>query len=63
LTDNIFVATISETSENGSSLILPGSTTPTQKTYKRLASSTVAEGDRVLCVNTSGTIVILDKII
>ena len=48
---------------DGVLLILPGQTTPTQKGAKRLASATVAAGDRVLCVRTYGTIVVLDKIV
>lgn len=60
---NIFPAEVSGIAADGVLLILPGQTTPTQKGAKRLASASVAAGDRVLCVRTSGTIVVLGKLV
>ena len=61
--EQIFTAQAAAVTADGVLLILPGQTTPTQKGAKRLASASVAAGDRVLCVRTSGTIVVLDKIV
>ena len=57
------VATVADVNAAGVTLILPGQTTATQKRYKRLASATVANGEAVLCVRVSGTIVVLGKIV
>jgi co-chaperonin GroES (HSP10) len=40
-----------------------GEDEPSQKTYKRLASYTFTNGDRVLLAKVSGTYVILGKIV
>ena len=56
-------ASVDSVDTDGVTLLLTGQTTPTQKKYKRLASASVAAGDRVLCVRTSGTIIVLDKIV
>jgi hypothetical protein len=63
LNDSIFIATIASVESDGASLILPGTTTPTQKHYRRLASASFVVGDRVLCYRVSGTIIIDDKIV
>ena len=48
----------------GITLILPGASSASQKKYKRLAcAGSIAAGDLVLCVKTSGTWVVLDKIV
>lgn len=62
-TEKLIVATVADVSAAGTSLILPGQTEATQKKYKRLASASVAQGDAVLCVRISGTIVVLGKIV
>jgi hypothetical protein len=54
---------VADVNASGATLILPDMTTPTNARHKRLASANIAAGDRVLCVKTSGTIVILDKIV
>lgn len=59
----IFTATAAEITAEGVTLILPGQTEATRKAYRRLASASVAAGDRVLCARDSGTIVVLDKIV
>ena len=59
----IFTATAAEITAEGVTLILPGQTQATRKPYRRLASASVAAGDRVLCARDSGTIVVLDKIV
>jgi hypothetical protein len=63
LNDDLFIASVASIESGGASLLLPGTTTPTQKLYKRLASASIAAGDRVLCCHVSGTILILDKIV
>jgi hypothetical protein len=63
LNDDIFIATVASVESDGTTLILPGTTTPTQKHYKRLASASFAAGDRVLCYRVSGSIIIDDKIV
>lgn len=60
--NNIFTATVGEVTAEGVTLILPGQTQPTQKAYKRLSSATVSAGAQVLCIRTSGTIVVLGPI-
>lgn len=59
----IFTAQAVDVTAEGVTLILPGSTQATQKHYRRLASASVAAGDRVLCARDSGTIVVLGKIV
>lgn len=59
----MITATVGSVEEDGVTLVLPGQTTATRKAYPRLASATIARGDRVLCVRTSGTIVVLGKIV
>lgn len=61
--NQIFTAVAAEITAEGVTLILPGQTEATHKAYKRLASATVAAGDRVLCARDSGTIVVLGKIV
>lgn len=61
--DQVFTAQAAAVTADGVTLILPGQTTPTRKGAKRLASASVAAGDQVLCVRTSGTIVVLGKIV
>lgn len=63
MTDEHVLAVVADVNANGATLILPDMTTPTNARHKRLASANIAAGDRVLCVKTSGTIVILDKIV
>ena len=57
------LAVVADVNASGATLILPGMTTPTNARHKRLASASIAAGDRVLCVKTSGAIIILDKIV
>ena len=59
----IFTAQAAAVTSEGVTLILPGQTQPTRIPHRRLASATVAAGDRVLCARDSGTIVVLDKIV
>lgn len=59
----MITATVGSVEADGVTLVLPGQTAATRKSYPRLASATIAQGDRVLCVRTSGTIVVLDKIV
>ena len=40
-----------------------GEDTPSQKTYKRLGSYTITDGDRVLLARLSGSYIILGKVI
>ena len=61
--NDVFTATAASVGAEGVTLILPEQTQPTTKPYKRLASVSVAAGDRVLCARDSGTIVVLGKII
>lgn len=60
--NDVFTATAASVGAEGVTLILPGQTQPTQKTYKRLASANVSAGAQVLCIRTSGTIVVLGTI-
>lgn len=59
---NFVTATVSSVDSAGVTLILPGASTPTQKKYPRLASASLAQGDRVLCARDSGCWVVLGKI-
>lgn len=60
----LLIATIDNyNSSTGSTLILPGSTTATQKRYKRIDGLTVASGNRVLVARVSGTYLILGRIV
>ena len=63
MNDKIITAQVGSVETDGVTLILPGQTAATRKAYPRLASASVAAGDRVLCVRTSGTIVVLGKIV
>ena len=56
-------ATVDSVDTDGVTLLITGQTAPTQKKYRRLASASVEAGDRVLCVRTYGTIVVLGKIV
>jgi len=60
---DLFIATVAAYEEgNGTYLYLPGSTTPTQKPYKKLAALPVADGNRVLVARVSGSYVVIGKI-
>ena len=60
---DFLVATVGDyDSSTGSTLILPGSTEPTTKRYKRLGSGSLTTGARVLVAKVSGTYVILGRI-
>ena len=48
---------------NSSTLILPGSTTPTTKRYKRISGLSISSGYRVLVAKISGTYVIIGRIV
>lgn len=59
----LLIATIGNyNSTTGSTLILPGSDTPTEKRYKRVNSASLANGYRVLVAKVSGTYLILGRI-
>ena len=61
--DRFFVATIGNyNSALGSTLILPGTTTPTTKRYKRAVTATLSAGQRVLVMKFSGTYLIIGRI-
>ena len=47
----------------GTTLILPGSTTPTTKRYKQISGLSISSGDRVLVAKISGTYVIIGRIV
>ena len=58
------VATVGNYStSSGSTLIFPGSSSATQKRYKRLYSASISNGSKVLVAKVSGTYVILDRIV
>ena len=58
------VATVGNYStSSGSTLIFPGSSSATQKRYKRLYSASISSGSKVLVAKVSGTYVILDRIV
>ena len=59
----IFTAQAAAVTAEGVTLILPGQTEATRKTYKRLAGATVTAGSQVLCARDSGTIVVLGNIV
>lgn len=59
MSDQIFLAKAGTVSESGVTLILPGQTAATAKSYKILQGVAVAAGDMVLCARVSGTYVIL----
>lgn len=62
--EQLIIATVADyNSSTGSTLILPGSTTATQKRYKRIGGLTVANGNRVLVAKISGTYLIIGRII
>lgn len=64
MNEQLFIATIADyNSTTGSTLILPGSTTATQKRYKRIGGLTVADGNRVLVAKISGTYLIIGRIV
>lgn len=59
----LLIATVGNyNSSRGSTLILPGSTEPTTKRYKRINGLTIATGSRVLVARVSGTYVIIGRI-
>lgn len=49
--------------EAGVTLILPGQTEATQKSYRRLKGSDIQAGDMVVAAKISGTWVVLDAIL
>ncbi len=49
--------------EAGVTLILPGQTAATQKSYRRLKGSDIQAGDMVVAAKISGTWVVLDAIL
>lgn len=60
----LLIATVDNyNSSTGSTLILPGSTTPTTKRYKRISGLSISSGYRVLVAKISGTYVIIGRII
>ena len=59
---NFVTATVETVDAGGVTLILPGSSTATQKKYPRLDSETLTAGDRVLCAQDSGCWVVLGKL-
>lgn len=60
---DFLIATVGNyNSSTGSTLILPGSTEPTTKRYKRINGLTIATGSRVLVARVSGTYVIIGRI-
>lgn len=62
-TPELFIATIANYSSSlGSTLILPGSDTPTEKRYMRVSSPTLANGYKVLVAKVSGTYLILGRV-
>jgi len=62
LTD-LIVATVGSADSSGVSLIIPPSTTASEKLYKRLITGgNISSGDMVLCAKTDGTYVVLGKI-
>lgn len=61
---DFLIATVGNySSSTGSTLILPGSTEPTTKRYKRINGLTIATGSRVLVARVSGTYVIIGRIV
>ena len=59
----LFVAAAKTIGSTGMTLILPGQSEETQKTYRRLDGGTIADGDLVLCARVSGSFVVLGKIV
>lgn len=60
----LLIATVANyDSSNGSTLLLPGSSEPTTKRYKRISGLTIATNDRVLVAKISGTYVIIGHIV
>ena len=60
---DFLIATVGNyNSSTGSTLILPRSTEPTTKRYKRINGLTIATGSRVLVARVSGTYVIIGRI-
>ena len=60
----LLIATVdSYNSSTGSTLILPGSTTPTTKRYKHISGLPISSGYRVLVAKLSGTYVIIGIIV
>lgn len=61
---DLFLATVDNYNyTTGTTLILPGSNTPTEKRYKKISSiSSLANGQRVLVAKVSGTYLILGRI-
>ena len=56
-------AIVGEVYSDGITLIIPPSTTASEKRYKRLLTgSSIASGDEVLVAKVDGTYIVLDKI-
>lgn len=61
--DELVVATVGEVDSSGVTLIVPPSTTASQKRYKRLMTGgSISSGDLVLVASIKGTYVVLGKI-
>lgn len=61
--ESSFIATAGSVSSAGITLIIPPSTTPTQKAYKRVLNGTpIYAGNLVLVCKTSGTYVVIGRI-
>lgn len=59
----LIVATVGTATAAGVTLVLPGTTTPSQKRYKRLITGeSMSAGDLVLAAQISGSYVVLGKI-
>ena len=60
-TGPLTLATVGTVSADGVTLILPGSTEPTQAHYPNFSSSSLASGDSVIISRVSGTWVVMGK--
>lgn len=49
-------------STTGTTLIFPGSSTPSTKRYHRVGSGSLSAGQRALCIKISGTWLIIGRI-
>lgn len=58
----LYLATVGAVTASGVTLIFDGQTTPTAKSYKRLASYSPSAGQRVLVAKLSGSYVVLGAI-
>lgn len=61
--NELILATVGSASASGVTLVLPGQTTATQKTYKMIITGeSLAADDRVLVAKISGSYVVIGKI-